>query len=191
MTKQQQRSFPRSSPEAGMTLVETIIALAILFIVSAGLMGLGVVAITTTENQGHLATRTAEYAQDKMEQLLSLKYGDDTSDTISAACVLYLVDDACNTAAGLLPGGDLDFDSPDDDYVDYLDREGNPLGGGAVAPAGWFYMRVWRIDDNATDGTLPANLKRITVACKTSSTVTMQSGDRLSATLTSLKTFPF
>ncbi|OFV95813.1 MAG: hypothetical protein A3H94_07025 [Acidobacteria bacterium RIFCSPLOWO2_02_FULL_60_20] len=174
-----------------MTLIETIIALAILFIVAAGLMGLGVVATVTTENQGHLATRTAEYAQDKMEQLLSLKYGDDTSDTISAACVLYLVDDACNTAAGLLPGGDLDFDSPDDDYVDYLDREGNPLGGGAVAPAGWVYMRVWRIDDNATDGTLPANLKRITVACKTSSTVTMQSGDRLSATLTSLKTFPF
>lgn len=174
-----------------MTLIETIIALAILFIVAAGLMGLGVVAVITTENQGHLATRTAEYAQDKMEQLLSLKYGDNSSDTISVDCVLYLVDNTCNTASGLLPGGDLDFDSPDDDYVDYLDREGNPLGGGAAAPAGWFYMRVWRVDDNTTDGTLPANLKRITVSCKTSSTVTMQSGDPLSATLTSLKTYPF
>ena len=40
MTKQQPRCSHRSSAEAGMTLIETIIALAILFIVAAGLMGL-------------------------------------------------------------------------------------------------------------------------------------------------------
>jgi hypothetical protein len=175
-----------------MTLIETVIALAVLFIVAAGLMGLGAVAVMTTENQGHLATRTAEYAQDKMEQLMSLKYGDDSSDTISADCVLYLVDDDCTTgAAGLLPGGSLDFSAPANDYVDYLDREGNPLGGGAAAPAGWFYMRVWRIDDNASDATLPVGIKRITVSCRTSRTVEMRAGDRLTATLTTLKASPF
>jgi len=183
-----------------MTLVETIIALAILFIVSAGLMGLGVVAITTTENQGHLATRTAEYAQDKMEQLMSLSYGDGCealpcitgSDTISADCVAYLVDVVCaDGEAGLTPGGDLNFGSADDSYVDYLDAQGNPLGGGATAPAGWFYMRVWQVDDNTTDGALPPGIKRITVSCKTRNTVTMQSGDQLTSTLATLKTYPF
>src|SRR3972149_5226829 len=126
MTKQQPRCSHRCSAEAGMTLIETIIALAVLFIVATGLMGLAVVATVTTENQGHLATRTAEYAQDKMEQLMSLKYGDSSSDTISADCVLYLVDPYCTTgAAGLFPGGSLDFEAPENNYVDRLDREGN------------------------------------------------------------------
>ena len=181
----------RTSAEAGMTLVETVIALAVLLIVAAGLMGLAVVAITTTENQGHLATRTAEYAQDKMEQLMSLKYGDDESDTISVDCVLYLVDDACDTAAGLARGGSLDFTAPANNYVDYLDREGNPLGGGAAPPAAWFYQRVWLIEDVNDDATLPVDIKRITVSCRTRYTVTMQSGDQLAATLVTLKASPF
>ena len=203
MTKQQRCSHRRSA-EAGLTLIETAIALAILFVMAGGLMGLGVVAISTTENQGHLATRTAEYAQDKMEQLMSLSYGDGCealpcitgSDTISADCVAYLVDVVCaDGEAGLTPGGDLDFDSPDDSYVDYLDAKGNPLGGGAEAPAEWFYMRVWRVETEGTEapGTdpLPAGIKRITVSCKTRNTVTMQSGDRLASTLATLKTYPF
>jgi len=190
MTKQQ-RCYHRSPAESGMTLIETMIALAVLFVVTAGLMGLAVVATVTTENQGHLATRTAEYAQDKMEQLMSLKYGDSSSDTIRVDCVLYLVDDTCDTAAGLFPGGSLDFNAPVDDYVDYLDRTGNPLGGGAAAPAGWFYMRVWLIEDNAADATLPVGIKRITASCKTRTTVTQQSGDQLAATLVTLKTSPF
>ena len=64
-----------------MTLLEMVISLAILLIVAVGVMGLGAVAMMTTENQGHLTARTAEYAQDKMEQLLALKYCDATSDT--------------------------------------------------------------------------------------------------------------
>jgi hypothetical protein len=183
-----------------MTLIETCIALAVLFVVAAGLMGLGVIAVTTTENQGHLATRTAEYAQDKMEQLMSLKYGDGDdgpgtgSDTISPDCVMYLVVQDCGAGSGeygLRAGGSLDFSAPVDSYVDYLDVLGTPLGGGAAAPDGWFYMRVWQIDDSDTDATLPVGMKRITVSCRTNTTVTMQSGDRLTSTLTTLKADPF
>ncbi|MBI3934372.1 MAG: prepilin-type N-terminal cleavage/methylation domain-containing protein [Acidobacteria bacterium] len=175
--------------EAGMTLIETMIALAILFIVAAGLMGLGVVATVTTENQGHLAARTAEYAQDKMEQLMSLKFGDRFSDTISPNCVLYLVDPDCSTgAAGLTVGGSLNFAAPVNDYVDYLDRDGSPLGGGAAAPAGWFYMRVWNISLVGGDPTL----KQITVSCMTAFQVGSQaSGTLLASTVTSLKSSPF
>src|SRR6266487_3372098 len=64
--------------QAGMSLIEVIVALGVLLIVAAGVMGLAVVAMSTTENQGHLAARTAEYAQDKMEQLLALDTCDGT-----------------------------------------------------------------------------------------------------------------
>ena len=69
------------STQAGVTLVETVIALAILLIVATGIMSVALVGIMTTENQGHLAARSAEYAQDKMEQLLSLSYSDAFTDT--------------------------------------------------------------------------------------------------------------
>src|SRR5215468_4380629 len=67
--------------ESGMSLIETTIALALLLTVSVGVLSLGGLAMATTENEGHLLARTAEYAQDKMEQLLALKFCDATSNT--------------------------------------------------------------------------------------------------------------
>jgi Tfp pilus assembly protein PilV len=69
------------SSERGTTLMEVLIATGLLVTLMAGLMAMSGVAIATTENQGHLAARTTEYAQDKMEQLLALQYGDQVSDT--------------------------------------------------------------------------------------------------------------
>jgi hypothetical protein len=71
-----------------------------------------------------------------------------------------------------LPGGSATATTPVDKYVDYLDEKGNLCGStgaacvaptGTTPPTGWFYQRVWRVDDSGTDGTLPADLKRITV----------------------------
>ena len=67
--------------ENGFGLVETMMALTVLLVVALGILPLGIIATTTTENQGHLSARTTEYAQDKLEQLLALSYGDTTSDT--------------------------------------------------------------------------------------------------------------
>src|ERR1700758_3220450 len=69
--------------QAGMTMVETAIAVAMLLVVASGVLGLGVMAVSTTETQGHLAARTAEYAQDKMEQLLALAFCDGGTNGIS------------------------------------------------------------------------------------------------------------
>ena len=71
----------RLAREDGTTIIEVVISSAILVTLMAGLMSLAGLAISTTENQGHLAARTTEYAQDKMEQLLALSYGDNASDT--------------------------------------------------------------------------------------------------------------
>ena len=186
----------RRGSEAGMTLIETAIALLILFIATAGLMGLGTVATIATENQGHLGARSTEYAQDKMEQLLSLAYGDPSSDTISSSCIQYLTTQNCAAGgSGLTPGGAtinstthaVDFDTPVNNYVDYLDKDGKPLGGGTTPPGTWYYMRVWNITENAG-----LNLKTITVACRVRFVVGGPNARTLAdAVLVSYKSKPF
>lgn len=177
--------------EQGTTIVEVVIASAILVTLMAGLMSLAGLAISTTENQGHLGARTTEYAQDKMEQLLALTYGDTTSDTRTFPA-------ANSGGSGLAPGGSAISSAPVALYVDYLDESGNLCGttgaacaapSGTTPPTGWFYQRLWRIDSSTTDVSLPVNLKRITVTA----TIARGFGGAMkaSSTLTVLKSNPF
>jgi len=164
----------------GFTLLETVFALSMLLIVAAGIMPLGLIAVKTTENQGHLAARTTEYAQDKLEQLISLSYGDSTTDT-------RVFPSADTGGSGLTIGGSSDPDAAVNLYVDYLDIDGNlfAAGAGGGAPDGWYYKRVWQVSSPR------ANLKQISV----SATVRVASqggvGDLPRSTLVALKTFPF
>jgi hypothetical protein len=181
----------RRTGEQGTTLIEVLIASALLVTLMAGLMAMSGLAISTTENQGHLAARATEYAQDKMEQLLALQYGDSTSDT--------RVFPAISTGgSGLAPGGSYDVNGPVATYVDYLDVNGNLCGSpgagcaapsGGTPPDGWFYERVWKVDDSSTDATLPTGLKRITVAATTLRG--FGGAVRPTSYLTVLKTNPF
>jgi hypothetical protein len=181
----------RCGNERGTSLIEVMVASGLLMVLMAGLMSMAGVAISTTENQGHLAARTTEYAQDKMEQLLALSYGDSTSDT-------RVFPAADSGGTGLAVGGSYNVDSPVALYVDYLDERGNLCGStnascaapsGTTPPTGWFYQRVWRVDDNSTVGSLPANIKQITVAATTSRG--FGKAARPTAYLTVLKTSPF
>jgi type II secretory pathway pseudopilin PulG len=168
----------RAASADGFSLVETVIALSVLLVVALGLLPLGVIATATTENQGHLMARTTEYAQDKMEQLLALSYGDSTTDTRTFP--------SSNTGGtGLLIGGSATPSNPVALYVDYLDINGNLLtSSGTTAPSGWYYKRVWQI---ASAGT---NLKRITVTATVKSAVG-STGRIPEATVAALKTYPF
>jgi hypothetical protein len=125
-----------------------------------------------------LSSRAAEYAQDKLEQLLALSYGDSTSDT--------RVFPAPETGgSGLKPGGSSNPASPVPLYVDYLDSEGTLLPSPTGAPPdGWYYQRVWQITSPR------ANLKQITVTA----TVQQSAGAWMlkpRATVAALKTSPF
>lgn len=157
--------------EKGTSLIEVLVATALLATLMAGLMGMAGIAISTTENQGHLAARNTEYAQDKVEQLVALAYTDTVSDTRQFPALDH-------GGSGLSVGGSYNINSPVDKYADYLDEDGNLCGpttslkcptapSGTTAPSGWFYKRVWKIDNNTTDATLPANMKKITVAATT------------------------
>jgi prepilin-type N-terminal cleavage/methylation domain-containing protein len=166
---------PRSG-DAGFSLIETLVAMALLLVSVAGLGSLGMAGLTTTENQGHLSARTTEYAQDKMEQLLVLAFDNEDADTR-----VFPAADAGGT--GLAEGGSADPAAPVDGYADYLDINGNLLASAAGAPAGWFYKRVWSISVPSV------NLKMITVTATVASALGGKQPP--SATVTVLKTFPF
>jgi hypothetical protein len=150
MTALMRAHIRRLRDEAGTTLIETTFACGLLLVTLAGLMSMGTLATMHTENQGHLAPRTSEYAQDKMEQLLALAYGDSTSNT-------EVFPTAASGGSGLAVGGGLDTAAPASGYVDWLGNDGSLLGGGTAAPANWFYERVWQV------ATPSATLKQLTV----------------------------
>ena len=91
--------------QAGTTLIETMIACGILIVVVVGLLSMITVATNHTENQGHLVSSATGYAQDKMEQLLTLDYND----------------------VRIAVGGSSEPAMPVEEYVDYLDQNGSGL----------------------------------------------------------------
>lgn len=194
MIRQRNAALSRSrKSQSGMTLVETMIALAILLVVAAGVMGLASVAVSTTETQGHLAARTAEYAQDKMEQLLALKFCDGGTDGQSGTNTTVfpsVINPAGTGLAGCsdmtngvpLSGGGLSTTAPTAGYVDYLDASGNLVASTAV----WEYIRVWQV-------TVPAGttgMKQITVLAQAHYAIG-SNGLLPQSTVVALKTFPF
>lgn len=167
----------KTRAQAGMTLLETMVALALLLVVASGIMSLAGVAMSTTENQGHLASRTAEYAQDKMEQLLALQYPDQNTDTTVFPSVVNP-----GVGTGLSVGGGLNPNAPVVGYSDYVDTSGNPVAAGA----NWQYVRVWQITTPA--GT--TNLKQISVLTQVRSGVG-QASLLPQTTVVCLKSNPF
>lgn len=150
------RSFVAS--ERGTTLIETAIASAILLVVMVGLLSMAALATTYTENHGHLEARTTEYAQDKMEQLLAIAYTDAVTNTVTFPA-------SPSGGTGLAVGGGTDTAAPVNGYVDWLEYDGDLLGGGTTPPATWFYERVWEITTPAT------GIKQITVVATVRSSV--------------------
>ncbi len=180
MARAHTRLALRLKSEDGTTLIETMVATAILLILMAGVLGMAAIATSITENQGHLAARTTEDAVDKMEQLLDLTYGDAQSNTT-------VFPSTANGGTGLAIGGSSNPAAPVVGYTDYLDVSGNILCTvaspcTATPPVSWYYKRVWQISPAPAS----ANLKQITVTTIVKSAVAGAMVSR--ATVSALKT---
>ena len=158
--------------ECGTSLIETMMAILILIIVIAGLLPVFAIGVQTTNQQADLATRTTEYAQDKMEQLLTLNainltsdgFNDGTTDTTvfpsvtdgstgctgsgSNTCGLGGTMLASSSVGSVPPAAAVKY------FADYLDVNGNLL----TNSAGAYYTRQWKVTTDST-----ANLKTITI----------------------------
>ena len=159
-----------------MSLLETMISLAILLVALIGIMGLASLSMTTTENEGHLMARRTEYAQDKLEQLNSLAFGDAQTDTTVFPAV-------SSGGTGLAIGGSSDPTSTVTGYVDYLDVNGNLT----TSTTQWYYIRTWKIE--TPPGT--TNLKQITVTAMVRPGAANARGPAIQSTVIALKTSPF
>ena len=181
--------------QIGSSLLEAVIASALVITVAAGVMTLTVTALTATENQGHLEARTAEYAQDKIEQLMALGYCDASSNTTHvptvatggtglAGCPVPLASPA--TGTGL--GGSSNVSSPVSGYVDYLDNSGNLLtSNGGAQPAGAYYIRAWQISAGPGGVT---SMKQIAVTTQALEEVG-SGGSHPQTVVVTLKVYPF
>jgi Tfp pilus assembly protein PilV len=172
--------------DRGVTLIETMFAVALCLIGVFGVGNVIYVATATSKNQGTETTRATIYAQDKIEKLLSL--GSVPVSGVTTASFSHCTQPAatqlasyadCNTtgitsggwATGLLAGGAISplptsCGSATAGYTDYLDASGTQLTGGSCSSATvnrFSYVRLWQISDLNTFGSTPA-LKQITVA---------------------------
>jgi hypothetical protein len=140
--------------QRGVSLIETMIAAAVLLVGCGATMSLFSVAVAQISSQGDVGTRVTQYAQDKMEQLMVLSFEDSSTDTI----VDSLPPTGGTGLGGLMAGGQTlgstDPSAPAAGYVDYLDGSGQRTTDLSSAS----YIRQWSI---ATDSS--ATLKTITV----------------------------
>jgi len=147
--------FKRGSG-SGFSLVEVLIAMSILLVGLGAMLNMFMLAAGLNANQGEVAKRVTEYAQDKMEQLLALDFLDSGTDT-----TVYPIAATGGTGIGgamaanaTLPAAGIDPASPAAGYVDYLGASGNLV----TDPTAAFYVRQWSISTGAA-----TTLKTITV----------------------------
>ncbi len=123
-------------------LATTLVALAQLFLVAA---------------KANLSANTTTFAtvlaQEKMEQLRGLTWGfDRLSLPVSDFSTDITLDPAVPDAGvGLTPSPANSLTSNVPGYVDYLDRFGQSLGGGANPPANTLFVRRWSIEPLPTN----------------------------------------
>ena len=141
---------------AGFTLVEVVVALALVAGAALALAQLGTLSIVSIRT-ARIVTLATAAAAEQLEQLEALAWwrdgsGADDSDLTSDLSV----EPPSSGGAGLQasPADSLARNAAG--YVDFLDAAGRWIGTGSVPPAGAAYVRRWKVTAAApgTDGRL-------------------------------------
>src|SRR5215207_3722562 len=138
--------------DAGFSLVEVLLATTLLTVAIASLAQLFVIS-TRANTSARLTTFTTVLAQQKMEQLRSLTWGfdslglplTDTSTDITSAI------ESPSGGRGLTPSPAGALGENTDGYHDFLDVNGQSLGGGTTPPANAIYVRRWTVEPLPTN----------------------------------------
>jgi Tfp pilus assembly protein PilV len=157
----------RQPTDRGASLVEAMIAILVAFVAMAGIGTAVFRASITNKNQGTEQARLTVLAQEKMEELLRLSYGQVTTNTTLITNSGWAVGLSAGGGTAKLPGTDPTTEcaaAGAQGYVDFLDKNGIPLGAtnspigttcvdamtntnanGTGAP--YTYQRRWQITD--------------------------------------------
>lgn len=130
----------------GFTLVEALVAMALLCVAALG--GIQLVALATEMMwRARVHSTTAGLAAARLEQLRALQFEFDAAGLRLTDVSTNLADDPVSSGgAGLSPSGAASLESNVAGYVDFLDRHGTSLGTGTSAPPGTAFVRRWSID---------------------------------------------
>ncbi|MEO5896141.1 MAG: type II secretion system protein [Vicinamibacterales bacterium] len=131
--------------ERGFTLIEVLIALAILG-ASALVTGRFLAATTNAMAQARAQTTTATLGIARMEQLRALNW---TFDSSGAPLTDLTTDLSTNPpsqgGSGLLPSPVAALDENTSRFVDYLDERGEWIGSDTAPPPGAMFVRRWAV----------------------------------------------
>jgi type II secretory pathway pseudopilin PulG len=144
------RAATIQSSEAGLTLIEVLVAIGLFMVVAAGVAQLSAVATAAMRNAREQTTAVV-LAAAKMDQLRSLAW--DYGPESPVAALTPRSDETTDLSDPSYPdsGRGLQASPPDAlttnaaGCVDYLDASGRWLGNGARAPASAVFVRRWSI----------------------------------------------
>jgi prepilin-type N-terminal cleavage/methylation domain-containing protein len=180
--------------DSGFTLIEVLVALAVLAVTAAGVATLFAVSIRDTR-AARDQTTTMLLAAERMEQLRALTWGVDSATGLPVSDVTTELGrsppDSGGNGLSPSPPGSLESNTPG--YVDYLDGAGRWIGTGAAPPAAATYIRRWHIEPLSSDPDTLVIRVLVTSVVRDASTVgpgqrrTRRAGEALLVTLKTRK----
>ncbi len=140
-------SHARMRSDEGFSILEVLVAIAVLSVAVVGLAQLFGMSTRVNANAKN-TTYASLLAQQKMEQLRGLMWGFDAlglplTDTTTNIAV---VPESPAGGVGLTPSPPGSLVRNIDGYCDYVDRNGNVLGGCASTIASAYYVRRWSVE---------------------------------------------